>query len=50
MNKIAIIGATGKIREPITKKFLKAGFEVTILARNPEKAKKSSLLKIPSGL
>lgn len=38
MKKIAIIGATGMIGQPVTKAFINAGFEVTILVRNIEKA------------
>ena len=36
--KIAVIGATGLIGEPVTREFLAAGLDVTIIARNPEKA------------
>lgn len=39
MSKIAIIGATGLIGKPVTQQLIKAGFDVTIIARNPEKAK-----------
>ncbi len=38
MKKIAIVGATGMLGQPVAKEFLKAGFEVTLFARNPEKA------------
>ncbi len=37
--KIAIIGATGLLGKPVTKKLIEAGFEVTIIARDVEKAK-----------
>ena len=36
---ICIIGATGMIGIPVTKELVKAGFNVTALVRNPEKAK-----------
>lgn len=39
MKKIAIIGATGMLGQPVAKEFIKAGFEVTLLVRNSEKAK-----------
>lgn len=39
MKKIAIIGATGMLGQPVTKEFIRAGFEVTLLVRNIEKAK-----------
>lgn len=38
MRKIAIIGATGLIGKPVTKALINAGFEVTIIARDVEKA------------
>ncbi|MDX2302354.1 MAG: NAD(P)H-binding protein [Microscillaceae bacterium] len=34
MKKIAIIGATGMLGQPVTSEFIKAGFEVTSFARN----------------
>lgn len=37
--KIAVIGATGMIGIPVTNELIKAGFEVTALVRNVEKAK-----------
>jgi hypothetical protein len=40
MNKIAIIGATGMLGQPVTHQFINAGFKVSILVRNAEKAKK----------
>ncbi len=40
MKKITVIGATGMIGVPVTKQLVKAGFEVTALVRNIEKAKK----------
>lgn len=39
MKKITVIGATGMIGVPVTKQLVKAGFEVTALVRNLEKAK-----------
>ncbi len=41
MNKptIAVIGATGLIGEPVTRELIRAGFTVTIIARNTEKAR-----------
>ncbi|QHT66894.1 NmrA family NAD(P)-binding protein [Rhodocytophaga rosea] len=39
MAKIAVIGATGMLGQPVTHELLKAGFEVTVLARNPGNAK-----------
>lgn len=41
---IAVIGATGSIGRPVTIALVKAGFNVTALVRNPEKAK----AKLPS--
>ena len=35
-----MIGATGMIGEPVAKTFLNAGYEITMLARNPDKARK----------
>jgi putative NADH-flavin reductase len=40
MKKIAIIGATGMLGQPVAKEFIDAGFEVTLFARNIQKAKK----------
>jgi uncharacterized protein YbjT (DUF2867 family) len=37
--KITVIGATGLIGVPVTKALLKAGFEVTAMVRNPDKAR-----------
>jgi uncharacterized protein YbjT (DUF2867 family) len=37
--KITVIGATGMIGTPVTKELLKAGFEITVLVRNIEKAR-----------
>lgn len=37
--KITVIGATGMIGIPVTKELIKAGFDVTALVRNTEKAK-----------
>jgi len=39
IKKIVIIGATGMIGIPVTKELIKAGFEVSALVRNLEKAK-----------
>ncbi len=39
MKKIAIIGATGMLGKPVTEALIDAGFEVTIIARDVEKAK-----------
>ncbi len=46
MKKITVIGATGMIGIPLTKELVKAGFEVTALVRNVEKAKQI----FPSGV
>ena len=40
MKKIAIIGATGMLGAPVTRAFIEAGYEVTLLVRNGEKARK----------
>lgn len=39
MKKIAIIGATGMLGQPVTKEFINAGFDVTLLVRDINKAK-----------
>src|SRR5687768_12486374 len=39
MKKIAIIGSTGMLGEPVTKAFINAGFEVSLLVRNADNAK-----------
>jgi len=39
VKRITVIGATGMIGIPVTKELIKAGFEVTALVRNIEKAK-----------
>lgn len=39
MKKITVIGATGMIGIPVTKELIKAGYEVTALVRNIDKAK-----------
>ncbi len=39
MKKIAIIGGTGMIGKPVTEQLVKAGFDVTLLAKNVQKAK-----------
>lgn len=38
-NRITVFGATGMIGQPVTKALIKAGFQVTALVRNVEKAK-----------
>lgn len=40
MKKLAIIGATGMLGQPVTEALLHAGYELTLLARTPEKAQK----------
>lgn len=40
MKKIAIIGATGMLGQPVTTELLNAGYDITVLARTPEKAQK----------
>lgn len=39
MKKIVVIGATGMLGRPVTQQLIKAGLEVTIVARDPEKTK-----------
>lgn len=39
MKNIAVIGATGMIGQPVTMELIKAGFNVTLFARNIQKAK-----------
>jgi len=39
MKKITVIGATGMVGIPVTKELVKAGFEVTALVRDKEKAR-----------
>lgn len=46
MKKITVFGATGMIGTPVTNELVKAGFEVTALVRNIEKAKQI----FPSGV
>ena len=36
--KVAVIGATGVIGQPVTRQLIAAGFQVTVLSRNPSKA------------
>lgn len=36
--KIAVVGGTGLIGEPVTRVLIAAGFDVTLIARNPSKA------------
>ncbi|MFM8739291.1 MAG: SDR family oxidoreductase [Cytophagales bacterium] len=40
MKKVAIVGATGMLGQPVTKEFINEGYEVTLLVRNLAKAKK----------
>jgi uncharacterized protein YbjT (DUF2867 family) len=40
LKKIAVIGATGMIGKPVTQQLIKAGFDISILARNTQKATK----------
>ncbi|HMQ00728.1 MAG TPA: SDR family oxidoreductase [Cyclobacteriaceae bacterium] len=46
IKNIAFIGATGQLGNPVLLALHKAGFEITALVRNPEKAKS----KIPHGI
>ena len=46
MKKITVIGSTGMIGIPVTKELVKAGFDVTALVRNVERAKEI----FPSGV
>jgi uncharacterized protein YbjT (DUF2867 family) len=39
IHKIVVIGATGMLGKPVTQALIQSGFEVTILARDPMKAK-----------
>lgn len=39
MKKVAVIGATGLLGKPVTQQLIKAGFEITIIARDVEKAR-----------
>lgn len=38
-HKIIVIGATGMLGKPVTEELIKAGYDVKILSRNPQKAK-----------
>ncbi len=38
MQKILVIGGTGMIGKPVTRALIEAGFQVTMLARHPQKA------------
>jgi nucleoside-diphosphate-sugar epimerase len=51
MKNIAIIGSTGMLGQPVTKAFIDAGFEVSLLVRNAEKAKEffGSKIRIVKG-
>jgi uncharacterized protein YbjT (DUF2867 family) len=40
IKKILVIGASGMIGRPVTKELVKAGFDCTLLARNPAKMEK----------
>ena len=40
MRSIAIIGATGMLGRPVTQAFINEGWQVRILARNTEKARR----------
>jgi len=46
IKRIAIIGATGLLGKPVTSALLNAGFEITALVRNAEKARK----ELPAGI
>ena len=39
MRRIAVIGATGLLGKPVTQELIKAGFEVTVIARDIENAR-----------
>lgn len=41
MNTIAIIGATGMLGKPVTEAFINAGWQVSVLARNADKARRN---------
>jgi uncharacterized protein YbjT (DUF2867 family) len=51
MKKIAIIGSTGMLGQPVTKAFINAGFDVSLLVRNADKAKEifGSKVRIVNG-
>lgn len=51
MKNITIIGSTGMLGQPVTKAFIDAGFEVSLLVRNAEKAKEffGSKIRIVKG-
>lgn len=40
INKITVIGSTGMIGNPVTKELIKAGYNVTLLVRDVDRAKK----------
>jgi uncharacterized protein YbjT (DUF2867 family) len=46
IKNILVIGATGMLGKPVTNALVKAGFNVSVMARDPLKAKKS----LPSGV
>jgi len=53
IRKIAVIGATGMLGKPVTQQLAAAGFEVTALVRNPEKAAQGlppSVKRVPADL
>lgn len=49
IQRIAVIGATGMLGRPVTRVLLDAGFELTVVARTPEKAS-LSIARVPLGL
>jgi hypothetical protein len=51
MKKIAVIGSTGMLGQPVTKAFIDAGFEVSLFVRNADKAKEifGSTVRIVEG-
>ncbi len=40
LEKIVVIGATGMLGQPVTREFIRAGFDVSLLVRDTEKARK----------
>ena len=51
MKRISVFGATGMLGKPVVRELVKAGFEITAMARNPEKAQRDlpTEVKIVSG-
>lgn len=45
MKKLAIIGATGMIGQPVTTALLEAGYELTLLVRQPKQAQQIWVIK-----